>query len=463
MNSYEEQEKAAYRKAEKLIAEQNRKHKIVFRAAVSSCVCTAACAGIWLLTSDNIKSLPKNDHSASTIIEYDPSVSEANDITVTTAHDLPVITISTSSSAVKKTLTTTVSSAEIKKSATPTTAKNTQTSTQTFTQTSAVSSAAETVHTENTSTVQTEPAEVTTVPEQNVSDRITLYDKSKLKPSDIRYNDDMELYKLRTADIESNGTTRKAEIFRITESGKENPTTLNGEKDYFAIKYEDSDEYLVYEPDSTPVEKTVDNTPYTMYHGENGTIFWSFTLSSVPTEKLGSYLGRAQFEELIFEGERPKAEGDMYEIHGISSDYAVAIKVDGSEKYTIFYDVYYAPQTIGQMLDEQGLLENMVVVGASVGHDEPVKYTISPDLVTDMLEQVRDVPRFVLSGTAKKGYAEIIFDLPLYEMYDRSIIIYGDGNMSIRSVSSMINIYIGEEKAQQFIGRIKSEGLAEDW
>ena len=232
MNSYEEQEKAAYRKAEKLIAEQNRKHKIVFRAAVSSCVCTAACAGILLLTSDNIKSLPKNDPSVSTIIEYDPSVSEVNYITVTTAHDLPVITISTSSSAVKKTLTTTVSSAEMKQSATPTTAKNTQT----FTQTSAVSSAAETVHTGNTSTVQTEPAKVTTVPEQNVSDSITLYDKSKLKPSDIRYNDDMELYKLRTADIESNGTTRKAEIFRITESGKETQTTLNGEKDYFAIR-----------------------------------------------------------------------------------------------------------------------------------------------------------------------------------------------------------------------------------
>lgn len=459
MNSYEEQEKAAYRKAEKLIAEQNRKHKIVFRAAVSSCVCTAACAGILLLTSDNIKSLPKNDHSVSTIVEYDPSVSEVSGITVTTAHDLPVITISTSSSAVKKTLTTTVSSAEMKQSATPTTAKNTQT----FTQTSAVSSAAETVHTGNTSTVQTEPAKVTTVPEQNVSDSITLYDKSKLKPSDIRYNDDMELYKLRTADIESNGTTRKAEIFRITESGKETQTTLNGEKDYFAIQYEDSDEYFVYEPDSTPAEKTVDNTPYTMYYGENGTIFWSFKLSSVPPEKLGSYLGRAQFEELIGEGERPKAEGDMYEIQGISSDYAVAIKVDGSEKYTIFYDVYYAPQTIGQMLDEQGLLENMVVVGASVGYYEPVKYTISPDLVTDMLEEVRDVPRFVLSGKAKKGYAEITFDLPLYEIYDRSIIIYGDGNMSIRSVSSMINIYIGEEKAQQFIGKIKSEGLAEDW
>ena len=70
-----------------------------------------------------------------------------NDITVTTAHDLPVITISTSSSAVKKTLTTNVASTEMKKAATQTTAKNSQT----FTQTSAVSLAAETVHTENTS------------------------------------------------------------------------------------------------------------------------------------------------------------------------------------------------------------------------------------------------------------------------------------------------------------------------
>ena len=459
MNSYEEQEKAAYRKAETLIAEQNRKHKIVFRAAVSSCVCTAACAGIWLLTSDNIKSLPKNDPSVSTIIEYDPSVPEVNDITVTTAHDLPVITISTSSSAVKKTLTTNISSTEMKKAATQTTAKNSQT----FTQTSAVSSTAETVHTENTSQVQTEPSEVTTVPEQNVSDRITLYDKSELKPSDIHFNDDMTLYKLRTADIESNGTTRKAEIFTITESGKENQTTLNGEKNYYVIKYVDSDEYLVYEPDKTPAEKTVDNTTYTMYHGENGTIFRSFTLSSVPGEKLGSYLGRAQFEELIVEGERPKAEGDMYEIQGISSDYAVAIKVDGSEKYTIFYDVYYTPQTIGEMLDEQGLFENMIVVGASVAHDEPVKYTISPEMVTEILEDARDLKRCQNDGSYLNGYVKIIFDLPLYNLYDRVIHIYGNGYMNIRSVSSTICVYIGEEKAQEFISKVKSEGFPEDW
>ena len=153
MRSYEEQEAAAYRKAEKIIAEQNRRKKIIYKTAVSSGICAAACAGIWLVSNDNIKlahkpHIPDNliteEHTSEKAVSY-PDTSST---TVKTSETSSVKTTNTAVSndakgtAVKteKAVTTSASATNSSKTEKTTTSVKTETKVS-VTNTSAVTSA----------------------------------------------------------------------------------------------------------------------------------------------------------------------------------------------------------------------------------------------------------------------------------------------------------------------------------
>lgn len=126
MRSYEEQEAAAYRKAEKLIAEQNRRKKIIFRAAVSSVVCAAACVGIWFISADDAKKalvshIPENVISE----EKNPSVTTVS-VSEGSSTDTTASTVKTLNTSSANTTVTTYSSSESKTSGSQTDSKQTE-------------------------------------------------------------------------------------------------------------------------------------------------------------------------------------------------------------------------------------------------------------------------------------------------------------------------------------------------
>ncbi|MBQ8961160.1 MAG: hypothetical protein IJ071_08095 [Ruminococcus sp.] len=69
MKSYEELERNAYMKAEKMIAEKKRRDKIIRRSAVSSGACAAAIAGVWLMSVDGLRDAAKPPHTEVVITE----------------------------------------------------------------------------------------------------------------------------------------------------------------------------------------------------------------------------------------------------------------------------------------------------------------------------------------------------------------------------------------------------------
>ncbi|OPZ20850.1 MAG: hypothetical protein BWZ04_01489 [Firmicutes bacterium ADurb.BinA205] len=421
MNSYEEQEKAAYRKAEKLIAEQNRKHKIVFRAAVSSCVCTAACAGIWLLTSDNIKSLPKNDPSVSTIIEYDPSVSEVNYITVTTEHDLPVITISTSSSAVKKTLTTNVSSTEMKKAATQTTAKNSQT----FTQTSAVSSAAETVHTDNSYSDKVDPSEAVSVPEHKLCDTV---------PS---------VTSLNTTALSGTVTIMRSEHILTAASN----TTIDTAVSTIA-KSTDTSLSSFSNTNVTMVSDTSTSTTTTVLQNEFDNTAYDLKKVRISKFKVDKFLGTT-----LDLSNHELSEGKVFSINGISKEYAVIITHD-DQNYYLYTNNNYIPLNLEQFIDDTSLkqeasIKNIVIYNNDIFHIYTEDHST---LIWKMLNSNADsecIKKEKLPALLNKK-AEIIMDIPILGLYDTKITIYNQGILKAE-LSEDIYFNIDEMIVENFI------------
>lgn len=69
MKSYDQRIESIFRKYDERLTESKRRHTIIKRSVVSSAVCAAAIAGVWLMSADSLRNAAKPPHTDLMIVE----------------------------------------------------------------------------------------------------------------------------------------------------------------------------------------------------------------------------------------------------------------------------------------------------------------------------------------------------------------------------------------------------------
>ncbi len=207
-------------------------------------------------------------------------------------------------------------------------------------------------------------------------------------------------------------------------------------------------------------EITVDGLTYQAGWGE------------VPSERLGTQLatvsarGWDEYADLAGQDANRYCDAAVYEMIGISSRCAVAVKYEGSDICYCAVNSFYRPGTLGQFIEDLDLQHTLTVNWASYEYHKPLSGPAS------ILFENLDADRFwdlLLSGvSAENEYDDLDFDLPdtiLDVCVSVPMLGYENISVSIREEGYIITnilstgkmFYVGEENTQAFVDYVLNE------
>ena len=81
---------------------------------------------------------------------------------------------------------------------------------------------------------------------------------------------------------------------------------------------------------------------------------------AIDADKLGEARGRVYLRGTdVYTNNEYYIEGDTFVINGISEKFALALRFDGTEKYYVYRNVWFRPDTLGELIDALSLKENL--------------------------------------------------------------------------------------------------------
>ena len=184
-----------------------------------------------------------------------------------------------------------------------------------------------------------------------------------------------------------------------------------------------------------------------------------FDNSGVTASKavIGNEIG--DFETVSAEnGNRP---AKVYEIKNITPEYAVAVQYEGSNNYYVYRYIWYIPQTIGQLLTDLDLENQLTFLKAHYeGHKPHYERSVAlaysdKDKIWNTLFSDKDaeVSRQDITKwpSNRKAELSISCETPLFGRTNFGIRIHENGYISTNIVDGGMGYYIDAEKAQELI------------
>ena len=428
--------------------ERLRQKKIMksrcIRAAFSIAgLCAAIIVGVGIWNNNDIGSL-RNRHSDSNKIISEPSTDG------TTASN-----------------TATVTEEQLISQVTETTAVTTKT--QIVTSVPQSTTAATTPPEQKINITQTSPVElpIETTSTAVISDiRIYSPDKEIIssKFGEICLDDGI-VYKLQNTDANASVIrTMKGKTEFTSDDKNENKryiidaeiydVTMESVWDMIAVKYEGSDEiYLYYAitDDVFSLDRVNFNVPFGKY--ESGYV--SCGIQRVNEEKIEKFLDNIILNgKNDVTGEDIQLSGKVFKINGISSDCAVAVMYNNDGEYRLFRNIIYRPDTLGQLINDMNLKNEMIINGVYVNDSfykiEPVK--VWGYLLSD--EKSENCGH----GVIPCDYC-ISIDIPTLGRRNIAINVYSDGYISTNIADSAAKFNIGTNNTQGFIDYVNKYGI----
>ena len=180
-------------------------------------------------------------------------------------------------------------------------------------------------------------------------------------------------------------------------------------------------------------------------------------LKSVEPKDIGGKIKELTLIPTVPKEQFPRTvNAQVYEIKKISSECAVAVKFEGLSEYRLYRNVYYVPETVGEMLDKLNLYENMSFGIAYVGI-EHTQYEFDTDMIWKMLLSDRDahaVRDFALSGND----IDITVNVPIIGKTGISFLVSRKGYIRTNIIDYGVCFYVGEEKTQAFFDYVLENG-----
>lgn len=201
---------------------------------------------------------------------------------------------------------------------------------------------------------------------------------------------------------------------------------------------------------------------YAQFQGRDYTYYGSPT--EIPEEAIGAYLGTAQTEGWDeYTQTRYEAEMEVYAFAGYTEQYAVAVHMPGEEEYWAYIDYDYAPATLGQLVDDLNLQENLTMHHVSYDYRSPildryvyVRFTgLKEDRVWDWLLERRETEN-AMEDLWLISEMTIGIDVK-YLHQNIALSVSEDGWLWTNILSNTNAFYIGEAAVEDFMNYVFTE------
>lgn len=173
----------------------------------------------------------------------------------------------------------------------------------------------------------------------------------------------------------------------------------------------------------------------------------------------------------IYEEKQYTMNAELFYINGINGDCALAVKYEGTEEYYPCVNSGYVPETLGDLIDDLNLKENLVF--------HKVYYSYWKDGVaangnyrTDAytLPDSKIIWELLLSDTQVKNEGEAHYDVALMGIgidvkqigaVNISLAVNESGYLQTNILETAKSFYIGMDKVNEFVNYVKEFGTVE--
>ena len=197
----------------------------------------------------------------------------------------------------------------------------------------------------------------------------------------------------------------------------------------------------------------------------NGTEY-SVANRPIPSDKTGNsitrltVLGRDEYTNSEY-----AANVEIYEIKGISSECAAAVKYEGDGKYYVCRNSRYKPETLGQFMNDLSLKENLTFVSFSGTQMKNGKVICDVEYTNVDKEKVWKLLFSDTAAKAVKDYdsmnferaADIAIDLKLLGYENISLAVTRDGYLTTNILDTGKAFYIGKPAAEKFLSYLEKD------
>ena len=192
--------------------------------------------------------------------------------------------------------------------------------------------------------------------------------------------------------------------------------------------------------------------------------------SEVEPQSVGTLVGQTTLVGYdIYENDRKYTKtGQIFALNRISPNCAVAVQLEGFDEYFIYKNGWYTPETMGDLIDDLNLRENLVINqidysywkdGRTVnGNFIQMQYTIAdPSVVWEMLLNDRTLKN---EGDAhySKAAMGVSVDVLIVGQKNISLAVNEDGYLQTNILDSGKSFFIGKDKVQAFIAYVLAHG-----
>ena len=288
------------------------------------------------------------------------------------------------------------------------------------------------------------------------------FETVKSKFSEIHLDNGIT-YKLLYANIDRStiGTLQKevnltnidtAENKRYISDAEIYDVALESTEDLIAVKYNGSEESFLYSPDDTA---SLDWVDFAISYNEYENSYRSCRSNRISDEKIDEFLGDINLNGINeFNFEEVSASGKIYKIANIAVDCALAVKYDTDGEYHLFRNINYRPETLGQMISDMNLKDELIIVSARI--DEQT-YAIDNEKVWEYILSENNAQNYG-KGITPSNYG-ITVDIPTLGRVRIAINVYADGHIATNIPNRSASFDIGIENTEKFIDYVKQYGV----
>lgn len=149
----------------------------------------------------------------------------------------------------------------------------------------------------------------------------------------------------------------------------------------------------------------------------------------------------------------------LYSIQNISADCAVAVKFPEAQRYYVYINAYYQPDTLGQFINDLSLADTIRFGSVWYDYQKPsgefatIEFTnLDSQTIWDMLLSDRD-------AAAVRDYDDHAFitemsisvNIPLFGVENAVLAVTSDGYLTTNILASGKAFFIGQEKVREFV------------
>lgn len=267
---------------------------------------------------------------------------------------------------------------------------------------------------------------------------------------------------VKTAVVETSETAQTTAIEstdsheQLAETGENELNTPDTEKET-EHDPEESGEVLCLSPD----DNILDILGFVMPYGES---YYHSSKSRISDDRIGEFLGDINLNTVnLFKGldEVISVSGKIYKIKNISSDCALAVKYDTDGEYHLFSNINYLPETLGQMISDMDLKNEMEIVAAQI---DGQAYTIDSEkvweyLLSDESTQCCGDAIDYLYILGNSDYS-VVVNVPLFNEIRVVVKVYADGHIWTNATVGRAPVFdIGKENTDKFIEYVRQYGV----